>query len=211
MSKKIDINEWKRKSQFLFYKDFDQPFFNITASIDITYLLSHCKREDISFFLTCLFLSQKVVNKIDAFRYRIQGEDVVIYENIEAGSTILFDDNTFGFCYFKSHSEVNDYILDGEKRMKEAKAKKEFLPKDFRDDLIHYSVVPWVSFTSLQHARNTKFQDSIPKIVFGKYYQEGESIVMPISISGHHALMDGNHVGLFLSELDLVMNDFHQP
>ncbi len=208
MSKKIDINEWNRKAQFLFYKDFDQPFFNITATIDITNLLSSCKRKDISFFLTCLFLSQKVINKIDSFRYRIQGEDVVLYENVEAGSTILFDDNTFGFCYFKNYSGIEEYIMKGEEQIQKAKAKKAFLPEDFRDDLIHYSVVPWISFTSLQHARDSKFQDSIPKIVFGKYFKEGDAVKMPISISGHHALLDGYHVGVYLDELALVMNDF---
>ncbi len=205
MKKKIDVNAWKRKSQFLFYKDFDQPFFNITAEVDVTNVLRQCKQSGNSFFLTSLFLSQKVVNTIDAFRYRIQGDEVVIYENVEAGSTILFEDNTFGFCYFKDYSELEVYLLKGEERIRKAKAKKAFLPEDFRDDLIHYSVVPWVSFTSLQHARNTKSQDSIPKIVFGKYYRDGDTMKMPISVSAHHALVDGYHVGRYFSKMEDLM------
>ena len=208
MYKKIDVNKWDRKAQFLFYKDFDQPFFNISTTIDVTHALTTCKDRDISFFLTCLFLSQQVIHEIDAFRYRIQGQDVVIYDKVEAGSTILFDDNTFGFCYFNGHSQLESFIIDGERQMQIAKTKKEFLPKDYRDDLIHYSILPWISFTSLQHARNTKFQDSIPKIVFGKYFKEGDAIKMPISVSVHHALVDGYHVGLYLKQLETYFRSF---
>jgi chloramphenicol O-acetyltransferase type A len=66
-----------------------------------------------------------------------------------------------------------------------------------RDDLIHYSVIPWIAFTSFTHAKKYNTRDSIPKIVFGKYCDDSGVAKMPVSVEVHHALMDGIHVGEF--------------
>ena len=95
MYRYIDLNSWNRKSQFDFFKDYDIPFFNITANVDATNLQQFCKQKGLPFFLSSLFYSIKAVNAVEAFRYRIKGESVVCYDKIHAGSTILFDDNTF--------------------------------------------------------------------------------------------------------------------
>ena len=42
-------------------------------------------------------------------------------------------------------------------------------PQNFRDDLIYYSTVPWISFSSVSHPRKLNQEESIPKLVFGKY------------------------------------------
>jgi chloramphenicol O-acetyltransferase type A len=41
--------------------------------------------------------------------------------------------------------------------------------RTFEDDnVIHFSAIPWLDFTSLSHARSYTFPDSCPKISFGK-------------------------------------------
>ena len=75
--------------------------------------------------------------------------------------------------------------------------------RDDRSDMIHYSALPWVAFTSFSHARNWRREDSVPKIVFGKYTERDGHRLMPVSVEVHHALMDGLHVGRFLERLQL--------
>jgi chloramphenicol O-acetyltransferase type A len=70
-------------------------------------------------------------------------------------------------------------------------------PQDQRDDLIHYSIIPWVSFTSFAHARRWGIDDATPKIVFGKHREVNGRRLMPVSVEVHHALVDGLHVGRF--------------
>ena len=41
-----------------------------------------------------------------------------------------------------------------------------------RLDLIYYSVIPWVSFTSFKHASRLDPTRSVPRIVFGKMFDE---------------------------------------
>ena len=65
------------------------------------------------------------------------------------------------------------------------------------DDVIWYSVLPWTSFTSFAHARRCPSRESVPRIVFGKRYEEQGRLHMPVSVEVHHALADGLHVGRF--------------
>jgi len=71
-----------------------------------------------------------------------------------------------------------------------------------RDDLIYFTVLPWVSFTSFAHARTPGRGESVPRIAFGKFTVENKRTLLPISVEVHHALMDGLHVGRFLSKLE---------
>jgi len=48
--------------------------------------------------------------------------------------------------------------------------------------------------------------DSVPRFAWGKHYWEGERLKMPLSVQGHHALMDGIHMGRFYAE---VQNYLH--
>ena len=80
----------------------------------------------------------------------------------------------------------------------------EFRP-DASDDRIHFTVLPWVSFTSFAHARDFARKDSIPKIAFGKFAKENDRVFLPISVEVHHALMDGLHVGRFLSRFEEML------
>ena len=64
MFKELDIENWNRKATYEFFKDFEDPFFNMTANIDVTELYSFNKKNNLSFSLTTLFYSQKTTNQI---------------------------------------------------------------------------------------------------------------------------------------------------
>ena len=53
--KTIDIETWNRKKTFRYFNDFELPYFNITANVDVTILKSFCKEHELSFFLSSLF------------------------------------------------------------------------------------------------------------------------------------------------------------
>jgi chloramphenicol O-acetyltransferase type A len=43
--------------------------------------------------------------------------------------------------------------------------------------------------------------DSIPRFAWGKYFKENDTLKMPLSVQGHHAIMDGIHMGRFYEKL----------
>jgi len=206
--KKLNIEDWNRKDPFYFFKNYDNPFFNICTEVDITELYNLSKKEEFSFFIASLYASTKAANLVEEFRYRIKDDGVIIYDEIHAGSTVLNKDDTFGFSYFDFASSFKEFNQRAKKVLQNMLQKKgDFDPRDNQDNLIHYSVIPWISFFSISHPRKFKMNDSIPKIVFGKYTNKEDRLMMPVSIDVHHSLLDGFHVAKYLDTFQKILND----
>jgi chloramphenicol O-acetyltransferase type A len=203
MTRYLDLSRWPRRSHFDLFRSYDSPYFNVCANVDVTRLREVAARsEQLSFFLATLFLSTRVANELESFRYRIRGDRVLVHETVHAGSTVLLDDETFSFAYFDFTSDFARFQREARGTMRTLASTSDALnPRDDRDDLIHYSVIPWISFTSFTHARRFNPEDSTPKIVFGKYVPDGDRLLMPVSVEVHHGLMDGLHVGEYFSRL----------
>jgi len=203
----LDLENWNRKELFYFFREYEQPFFNICADVDVTSLVRFTKERNISFFKASLYLSLKTANEIEPFRYRIRENKVIVHEVIDGGSTVLNEDETFSFGYFDYHPNFEKFEEKATKELERlASQAKSVNPADERDDLIHYSMIPWISFTSFTHARKPAKEDSVPKIVFGKYTKKNDSVKMPVSVEVHHSLMDGIHVGKFFELFQVFVN-----
>ena len=73
-----------------------------------------------------------------------------------------------------------------------------------RVDLIYYSVIPWVSFTSFKHATRLDKEQTVPRIVFGKVFDDYNAKTMPMSVEANHTIMDGIHVGKFFNSFQEI-------
>ena len=194
----LDLETWPRREHFHFFKEYDNPFFNVCVQMDVTGL-RQLSRERAPFFLTYHYLALKAANEVEPFRYRLRGHRVLVHDRIGMGTTILLDGERFGFCYFDWDDDFSRFVAQGTAALETLRAGDGRLePRKDRDDLIHGSVLPWIAFTSFSHARKRDPEDSVPKIVFGKVFQDR----MPVSIEVHHALMDGVHVGRYLERLE---------
>jgi chloramphenicol O-acetyltransferase type A len=206
----LDLENWNRKEHFDFYRQFEEPFFGVTVNVDITIAKASAKELNTSFFLYYLHQSIKAINEIEAFRYRITASNqVVIHDKIDAGSTVGRSDGTFGFGYFPFSKDYKAFEKMGKEGIQYVQDSKGIMlskPPSGLDDIIHYSVLKWIKFTSFSHARAFGFKDSIPKIMFGKAFQEGDKLLMPMSVHVHHALMDGFHIGQYIDRFQYFLD-----
>ncbi|MBT8231938.1 MAG: chloramphenicol acetyltransferase [Saprospiraceae bacterium] len=202
--KDFDVDSWGRKNAFHFYKKFDDPYFNVTANVSINNLLAHSKKNKQSFFLTSLYVALKAANTIDNFKMRYHGEKIKIYDKIHGGSTLFYDDESFGFAYYDFIENEQKFHIDSQALIHKANETKSFDPSGNREDLIYFSSLPWISFTSLKHAQDKLINPSIPRISFGKYFKDGSEYKMPVSVEVNHALMDGYHLGLFFERYETL-------
>ncbi len=206
MKTKLDINNWKRKDHFNFFKDFEEPFFGVTVEIDCTGAHNYCKQNNISFFLYYLHNSLVAANCVEEFRYRISNDEVLIYEKVNASSTVNRENGTFGFSYIDYEENFSAFEIKAKIEIERVRNGTGLQPAVSGENVIHYSSIPWINFTSLSHARSFSFPDSAPKITFGKMITKSDKKCMPVSIHVHHALMDGFHVGQFVDEFQRIMN-----
>ncbi len=197
----VEVENWNRKAAYEFYKDYDDPFFSITANLDVTELYRFCKANDLSFSLANLFYSLQTANEIKEFRHRILDGKLVEFETIEATQTILNDDETFSFCYFKNKPNVFEFNESGKAAVEKYKRLKTFDVESDRVDLLYYSVIPWVSFTSFKNAMRLDDRQTIPRMVFGKMFDDRKRKKLPHSVEVHHAIADGIHVGKYFMGL----------
>ncbi|MBB6498469.1 chloramphenicol acetyltransferase [Pedobacter cryoconitis] len=205
MKRELDINTWKRKEHFHFFKQFEEPFFGVTVKIDCSEAYRIAKQAGQSFFLYYLYQSLKAANRIEAFKYRIQDEKIIIYDQVDASSTVNRPDGTFGFSYFQFDGDAKVFHDQARENMELISKGTSLFPPVLGDCVIHYSALPWIDFTSLSHARSFSFKDSSPKISFGKMTEEGGRKLMSVSVHVHHALMDGYEVGQFVEHFQDLM------
>lgn len=202
----LDLENWARKATYQFFKDYEDPFFNFSANIDVTRLYDFCKQNDLGYALSALYFSQLAVNKISEFKIRLVDGRLIEFERIDATQTILNDDETFSFAYFEMKDDVFEFVANGRDALEKYKALKSFDVERDRYDLIYYSVIPWVSFTSFKHASRLDKTQTVPRIVFGKMFEENAHRKMPISVEANHRIMDGFHVGRYFIEFQEMIN-----
>lgn len=207
MKKPLDLNTWPRKDHFHFFRQFEEPFFGVCVNIDCTKAYQTCKENKQSFFLYYLYTSLKAANSIEPFRYRISGDEIIVYDSVNASPTINRPDGTFGFAYMDFKESFNDFIPIAELEIEKVRNSTGLIPAITGENVIHYSSLPWINFTSLSHARSFSFKDSIPKISFGKMTENASVKTMPVSVHVHHGLMDGYHVGQFIDYFQQLMNN----
>lgn len=204
----LDIENWPRKEHFLFFKQMEEPFFGITTTIDCSKAYETAKESGISFFVYYLHQTIVAVNTIEPFRYRISGEEVLVYDQINASATISRKDNTFGFSLIEYSPDLTIFSENVSKEMERIQNTPGLFTRTFEtDNLIHFSAIPWINFTSLSHARGYTIPDSCPKISFGKMMvAENGKRTMSMSVHVHHGLMDGFHVGQFVDCFQSLMD-----
>ncbi|HET9057527.1 MAG TPA: chloramphenicol acetyltransferase [Chitinophagaceae bacterium] len=207
MKQKLNINSWERKDQFYFFKQFEEPFFGLTVNIDCTIAYDIARAINASFFLYYLHKSLTAVNKTESFRYRIEGNEVIVYDKVNASPTINRPNGTFGFAYMEYYISFEDFSKEARKEIEKVQNTVGLIPANSSENVIHYSSIPWVNFTSLSHARKFSSNDSIPKISFGKITELNGKKQMPVSIHVHHALMDGYDVAKYIDLFQELMNE----
>lgn len=207
MKQKIDLNNWNRKEHFLFFKQMEEPFHGITTTVDCTKAFAKAKELGVGFFSYYLHKTLTAVNAVENFRYRIIEDQVYLFNVIDASPTVMREDKTFGFSYVEYNENILEFAQIVKTEIHRIETTSGIFTRDYPENIIHFSVLPWINFTSLSHARSFSWPDSCPKISFGKLTDENGQKTMPISVHVHHGLVDGYHVGLFIEELQKLLNE----
>ncbi|WP_348825017.1 chloramphenicol acetyltransferase [Flavobacterium aestuarii] len=204
----VDLDNWNRKEHFLFFKQMQEPFFGVTITIDCTKAYAASKALGTSFFIYYLHKTLVAVNAFESFRYRIENTHIYKYDRIDGSATISRADGTFGFSLIEFHPDYTIFEQTAKTEIERIQNTAGLFTREFKDDnVIHFSAIPWLNFTSLSHARNMTFPDSCPKISFGKVIvSDNGTRTMPMSIHVHHGLMDAMHVGQMADYFQGIMN-----
>jgi chloramphenicol O-acetyltransferase type A len=204
----IDMQTWSRHNHFRLFSTFNHPHFSMCVNVDVTTFYPFVKRNGYSLTISMVYVISRASHAIPEFRYRIRGDQVVEHEIVNPGFSILIDKDLFSFCAVEYVENFSEFARRAEKNIADVKAHPDLENNPAKDDVLYMSPIPWVSFTSFSHPMQLHPADSIPRFAWGKYFQENDTLKMPLSVQGHHAVMDGIHMGRFY---ETVQDYLHHP
>jgi chloramphenicol O-acetyltransferase type A len=206
--KMIDLSSWDRAEHYNFFSRMDYPQYNICMNVDITNFLAAVKQKGLPFYYTLIYLVMSAANEVEEFRYRIHDHQVVLHDSIHPSFTELTaDDKYFKIVTVDLEDSLEEFIKAAKLK---AETQRDYFPiKDLggRDDLIYITCIPWISFTHISHTMSFKQEDAVPRISWGKYFEECGKIKLPLSVQVHHALADGVHMVQYFNNLQEILDN----
>jgi chloramphenicol O-acetyltransferase type A len=131
---------------------------------------------------------------------------VVEHEIVNPSFTILVSEDLFSFCTVDYVEDFPEFAVRAASSITYVRAHPYLEKEDEKDNVLYMSPIPWVSFTSFEHPMQQHPADSIPRFAWGKIFEEGQLLKMPLAAQGHHAVMDGVHMGRFYEKIQDCLN-----
>ena len=144
------------------------------------------------------------MNDVEAFRYKIRGDDVVLADELIPSFTdIKPESDLFFIVTLPAGDDMEAFCLAaGEK----SRAQKEFIERrEERDTLIYITCLPWFEMTAFKNEKNADRDDSVPRVAWGKYVRRGGRLILHYSLELNHRLADGRHAGMFYEKLEALI------
>jgi chloramphenicol O-acetyltransferase type A len=200
----IDLLTWQRRRLFEFFRNFSEPFHGVCLRVDCTETYLYAKQHGLSVFLSFMHRSLLAAHGVESFRTRIADGSVWLYDQIDSGSAVGRLNGTIGFGHYPYTANLHDFVIQASAEVERVRGRDD-LDRPQSPNLIRYSTLPWLDFTSISHARNFGADDSAPQITFGKMSEAGGRRSMPVSIHVHHGLVDGLHVAQFVDSFQKLL------
>jgi len=203
----IDMRTWPRREHFAKFAAFRYPHFSMCAPVDLTVLRPAAKGREVSLTAAILYVVTRAANELPEFRLRIRGETIVEHEVVHPSLTVLVEGDLFGFAQVEYSADFRLFADRVAERFAQVREQPTLADPPGRDDLLFMTAIPWVSFTSFSHPMPTLPADSFPRFAWGKAFQEGQLVKLPLSVQGHHGLMDGIHMAHYFERVEHLLAD----
>jgi chloramphenicol O-acetyltransferase type A len=199
----VDLDTWKRREHFNFFRRMDYPQFNVCFDLPVTDLVAFVKKNRLSFYYSMIYYATKTANLVSEFKYRIRGDKIVLHETLHPSfADMSRGDDLFKLVTVDMKDDLRDFIESAKKKSGE---QTEYFPVrelQGRDDLVYITCLPWISFTHISHTISQNKDDAVPRISWGKYYEEAGKYFLPFSVQVNHVFADGFHIGKYKELLE---------
>lgn len=208
----INLETWDRKEYFNHYFN-QQTTYSVTKEFDITLLKSMIKNKGYKLYPALIYIIVNIINQNKVFRTGINSEGNLGYWDKLNPLYTVFNKETekFSNIWTESNVSFNSFYNSYKSDLLEYKDKNEMFPKKpIPENTVPISMIPWIDFSSfnLNIGNNSRFL--LPIITMGKFYSKNNKIYLPVSLQVHHAVYDGYHVSLFMSEFQNMVDSVNE-
>ena len=198
----LDLRTWKRGQMFYYFAKMAPTGYSLTVDVDITWMRAVCKEAGIKFFPAYVWLVTECLNRQTEFRVAEKDGQIGYYDFLTPLYASFHEgDKTFSLMWTEFREDFEGFYrayLDNQARFGDnhgVLCQNHAAPPE---NAYTVSCVPWISFRGFSvHSYGDK-PYYFPSVEAGRYYERGGKILMPMSITCHHASTDGYHVKCFL-------------
>ena len=198
---------WQRYDRFRHFCDEAPCAITMQGRVDVTelYMAAHQRW---SFTGAMLYCVSYIVNNREEFRLTATREgEPAVYDTVHPSYTVLHeDDESCTATYTRYHADVLTFLNRyGEDAARAKTLRDAAVPMP--DNVFYAANLPWFAYdaVSLQYGSGAEMPLS-PTVVFGRFRREDARILLPVTLSIHHAAADGYQVSRFFMELSKVVS-----
>ena len=210
----LDQTKWYRRETFWYFSQMAPTGYSLTTEVDVSRMRRTLREKGMKFYPAYLWLATRTLNRQTEFRLAEKDGALGYYESLTPLYAVFHeDDHSFSLMWTEYDDDFRDFyaaFLENGTKYGENHgilAQKELLPPP---NAYTVSCLPFVTFSHFAvHSYENKAY-YFPSLEAGKWRQEGEKLLLPLSITCHHAATDGWHVHRFLEKLQNDMNAFDE-
>lgn len=184
--------------------------YSLTVELDVTVMKAVLREQKIKFFPAYLWLVTTILNRQIEFKVAVKDEEVGYWDTLTPLYAVFHqDDKTISFMWTEYNNKfslfyeeyIRNQLLYGDNHG--ALAQPDKMPPQ---NSYTVSCIPWIEFKhfSLHSYENKPYY--FPTVEAGAFYEKDGRLLLPFSMTVHHAATDGWHVKKFLEDIQYAMN-----
>lgn len=188
------LTDYPRRAHFEFYRSHPSPFYSVTFELDATRLRARLADERAPVYAGLCWHFHRALLTLPAFRVRLAGDDLVLYDRLRMGLTVPAPRRTFSFATFDWQPEWAAFA--GSARGVLARASQSIdLSGGSEPDFAYYTTLPKIPFLAFTHVTPGDPTAGQPGTAFGKIVERQGRFVVPVGVQVNHLFIDGGDLG----------------
>ncbi|WP_132247826.1 CatA-like O-acetyltransferase [Marinisporobacter balticus] len=206
----IDLQTWPRGQMFYYFSKMAPTGYSLTVELDITIMKAALKERKIKFFPAYLWLATKMLNRQIEFKVAVKDEVLGYWDTLTPLYAAFHeDDKTISLMWTEYDDEFSVFYeryLENQRQYGNNHGVLSQPDKIPPKNSYTVSCVPWIEFKhfSIQSFENKPYY--FPTLEAGRIFEKSGNIMLPLSMTLHHATTDGWHVKQFLEDVQHAMN-----
>ena len=210
----IDLQFWPRGQIFYYFSQMAPTGYSLTVNMDVTQMKDTLKKAGLKFFPAYLWLATKNLNSQMEFKIAQQDSVLGYFDKLTPlYASFHEDDHTFSLMWTEYTDDFLSFYrayITNQNRFGDVHGILSQPQTPPPENAYTVSCVPWVEFNHFAvHSYENK-PYYFPSVEAGKFFEKDGRLLMPLSITCHHATTDGYHIRLFLESLQEDMNNIRQ-
>ena len=208
----IDLAQWPRGQMFYYFSHMAPTGYSLTVSLDVTALHRTVKERGVKFFPAYVWLVTKNLNRQVEFKCAVQDGQPGYFDTLTPLYAAMHpDDRTISLMWTEYQEDFPAFYRQYLENQQHFGGRHGVLSQPQTPpppNAYTVSCLPWVAF---EHFAVHSYENKpyfFPSVEAGKFEEKDGRLLMPLSLTCHHAATDGWHVSRFLEDLQRDMDSF---